>query len=628
MDFTRQQCLEITDLYHQRPILWNPRHPSYFNKVKKDDAWREIAEICGRDVKNIQKKVESLKGSYRRERAKVKKSTGTGKGKDETYTSQWFAFDYLRFLDDKDEPRRSINNLQPNSPEDGINTSSEIEDFTDEPRNNTEIEASQNDEPALETSEGAAPSEIKTKTFKSPKKRAVKRRKEEEDPRIMQAFGYLQNVASGSASNKRDDCSVYGEHVANKIRKFDDRLKSLAQHRINNILFDLEMSHYNSSAAPQPLREFAPGYPQTMSTNQYDYQQVSTRFPQSSFNNEAFPRITARICKPETCKKGGCTSITIDDKEMLFNSFYGMDYNDQSSYLVKCIAMGAPKRRRAGKTDATSKKLAAFTYSVMLKRSGKYVSMLMCKRNFCDIFQINTKRIQILLSKMKDGVTIPTDLRGVLFSNSNNISGIKMSSKRNHSALWGHFKDEGDKRAKCNYCSQSISIANGSNGNLNRHMKSKHPLLLLTEPEPQRQQAYCASNVTNTCEDSKTSERATVLKPSRAQTEITHFVQRPPSSRKIEETDKQVIKMIDKGHHALRMVEEPQFRELIIMVSHCPNYELPSRKKLSESLLSKIYNEYTEKIKIKLKKAQAVCVTTDAWTSRNNELYCCNGPLY
>ncbi|CAH1980202.1 unnamed protein product [Acanthoscelides obtectus] len=112
-----------------------------------------------------------------------------------------------------------------------------------------------------------------------------------------------------------------------------------------------------------------------------------------------------------------------------------------------------------------------------------------------------------------------------------------------------------------------------------------------------------------------------LLKPSRAQTEITHFVQRPPSSRKIEEIDKQVIKMIAKGHHALRMVEEPEFRELIRMVSHCPNYELLSRKKLSESLLSKIYNEYTEKIKIKLNKAQAVCVTTDAWTSRNNESY-------
>uniref|UniRef100_A0A6P7F9Q3 Zinc finger BED domain-containing protein 4-like n=1 Tax=Diabrotica virgifera virgifera TaxID=50390 RepID=A0A6P7F9Q3_DIAVI len=79
--------------------------------------------------------------------------------------------------------------------------------------------------------------------------------------------------------------------------------------------------------------------------------------------------------------------------------------------------------------------------------------------------------------------------------------------------------------------------------------------------------------------------------------------------------------MIAKGHHALRMVEETEFKELIKMVSHCPNYQLPSRKKLSENLLVKTHQQIAEELQIKINNAQAVCLTTDAWTSRANESY-------
>lgn len=51
------------------------------------------------------------------------------------------------------------------------------------------------------------------------------------------------------------------------------------------------------------------------------------------------------------------------------------------------------------------------------------------------------------------------------------------------------------------------------------------------------------------------------------------------------------MKMIDKEHHALRMVEEPEFKNLIEIVSQCPNYKLPKRKVLSTTLLSTVYNK-------------------------------------
>lgn len=47
-------------------------------------------------------------------------------------------------------------------------------------------------------------------------------------------------------SSKRDEFRVFGELVANKLRTFSGSPRSVpvAQHRINDILFNLEMEQY------------------------------------------------------------------------------------------------------------------------------------------------------------------------------------------------------------------------------------------------------------------------------------------------------------------------------------------------------------------------------------------------
>ncbi|CAH2095706.1 unnamed protein product [Euphydryas editha] len=60
-----------------------------------------------------------------------------------------------------------------------------------------------------------------------------------------------------------------------------------------------------------------------------------------------------------------------------------------------------------------------------------------------------------------------------------------MTSRRKHSSLWMHFTEEKEsKKAKCKYCSSYISFAGGSNGNLIRHIKTKHHAISLV---PERQ---------------------------------------------------------------------------------------------------------------------------------------------
>ncbi|KAK4882234.1 hypothetical protein RN001_005553 [Aquatica leii] len=81
---------------------WNAKEP---NKSV------QIAAELSSTVEECKKKVTNLLSSYRRERAKVKKSVGTGKGSDEIYESNWFAYKSMEFLFDKNCPRKTLSTI-------------------------------------------------------------------------------------------------------------------------------------------------------------------------------------------------------------------------------------------------------------------------------------------------------------------------------------------------------------------------------------------------------------------------------------------------------------------------------------------------------------------------------------
>lgn len=79
--------------------------------------------------------------------------------------------------------------------------------------------------------------------------------------------------------------------------------------------------------------------------------------------------------------------------------------------------------------------------------------------------------------------------------------------------------------------------------------------------------------------------------------------------------DEQLVKMIAKGYHALRMVDEGEFRKFVEILN--PEYSVPTRKTLSESLLPRLW----KLLKNKYQKLLLVCITTVAWTSIVNDGY-------
>lgn len=67
------------------------------------------------------------------------------------------------------------------------------------------------------------------------------------------------------------------------------------------------------------------------------------------------------------------------------------------------------------------------------------------------------------------------------------------------------------------------------------------------------------------------------------------------------------------------MVEDEEFKKIVYMLN--PGYKLPTRKTLSQSLIPKMCTKQEEKVRHNMENANAVCLTTDGWTSDNNQSY-------
>ena len=81
MEWTQESVIEFIELYKRKEIIWDPKHPMHFNKIRKQDAWEGLGKEMNRPVDECKKKMENLLSSLRREKMKVRKSGGTGKGK-------------------------------------------------------------------------------------------------------------------------------------------------------------------------------------------------------------------------------------------------------------------------------------------------------------------------------------------------------------------------------------------------------------------------------------------------------------------------------------------------------------------------------------------------------------------
>ncbi|XP_055615695.1 uncharacterized protein LOC129768983 [Toxorhynchites rutilus septentrionalis] len=205
MEWNIERTTSFIDDYHNSPELWNNKILQYKDIHIKKDKLKQLAAKYNCTVADVKNKIKNLRTAFHRERKKVQqKKSGSSPGKQ----TKWFAYEPLSFLLDVDIPKSTISTA-----------GSDEENF--------EEEQHQHDQADLQ--------EVNNKREEERQKYIAPKRKRKNSPisdREEEAYSILKNAC------QRDECSIYGEYVANELRKLSSVERTITQHNINNALFE------------------------------------------------------------------------------------------------------------------------------------------------------------------------------------------------------------------------------------------------------------------------------------------------------------------------------------------------------------------------------------------------------
>ncbi|CAH0563035.1 unnamed protein product [Brassicogethes aeneus] len=145
-------------------------------------------------------------------------------------------------------------------------------------------------------------------------------------------------------------------------------------------------------------------------------------------------------------------------------------------------------------------------------------------------------------------------------------------SSRKKSEVWNHFElNEGNNKAKCNYCSALISKE--STGNFTRHIRSKHigiPINREKNTEVHTKSDLQTLNIENDkLEPSQYQPEQSKKNSLKRQNKIDSWTIKPVPISKSKQFDDQLMRMIVKEYHPFSIVEDPQFKKFTKMI--CPD---------------------------------------------------------
>ncbi|CAH0717085.1 unnamed protein product, partial [Brenthis ino] len=193
------------------------------------------------------------------------------------------------------------------------------------------------------------------------------------------------------------------------------------------------------------------------------------------------------------------------------------------------------------------------------------------------------------------------------------------------SLAWDHFVDKRENKAECKMCKVIISYKSGVS-NLTKHVQRKHISVNLVrrEQEVERQElpaqaARSTQFLTSNTPLQTDAHSSTIRSNTATMPTISAFLRRDCQKIK-KQIDDHFMNLFIWDLQPFSIVEDKGFRELIKFAF--PNYVIPSRKYFANNLLPGLYEEVKTNTKAALSEdAKSICVTTDMWTSRNNDSY-------
>ena len=186
--------------------------------------------------------------------------------------------------------------------------------------------------------------------------------------------------------------------------------------------------------------------------------------------------------------------------------------------------------------------------------------------------------------------------------------------------------------ATCNLCKKSYTYKSATSS-LSHHLKTKHSNMLAHTPTASTSNtpsvdelvvpaAITVPDIPASSTSSVESTSASQPKKSYQETLIENLSRKRPypvDSKRVRDLDQRVVKMICKDLQPFTVVEDEGMIDLVDGLD--PRYNLPSRTRLTTSLLPKLYDVEKAKVGAILKEAVAVALTSDMWTSRATQGY-------
>lgn len=95
------------NIYKQHPCIWRIKSKEYVNNNLKNEAYDMLVTFCKLVFPNanrdfVSKKIQSLRGSFRKEITKVLESKRSGSSTDDVYIPTLWYYDLLMFTMDQE----------------------------------------------------------------------------------------------------------------------------------------------------------------------------------------------------------------------------------------------------------------------------------------------------------------------------------------------------------------------------------------------------------------------------------------------------------------------------------------------------------------------------------------------
>lgn len=202
------------------------------------------------------------------------------------------------------------------------------------------------------------------------------------------------------------------------------------------------------------------------------------------------------------------------------------------------------------------------------------------------------------------------------------------------SFVWEYFEKVDKEFVLCILCKKKLK-SQSNTSNMRLHLKSRHPTVnscervcdservsestVVDEPVASTSTAsYSGKRLSETLvQPSISSNNNLVEPPKKRPRQLKLFAQNTTLSDLDKKSiDKALVKMIGVDLQPLSIVENKGFREYSFKLQ--PQYMLPSRKVLTNTLIPSVCNDISNEIRSKLENVEHVGVTTDIWSSDTN----------